>query len=211
MSRLEGNKIIELLNNRLVQIKSNELPGHEAHLELTPYRSGRIDEIPAQAKKGGVAVILVESTNPSIILTKRASYDGVHGGQISFPGGKSDPQDLDLLHTAIRETKEEIGMDLLKNNHIRELTQLYIPPSNFLVHPHLFTVQGISDLKPNSEVDYIIELDLIEFISMPIHTTDIKLHGGLVIKDAPCFNYKGEIIWGATAAILNELRWILKP
>ena len=205
----DQNKLKKLFS----QLDKHQLPGFDAHVELTPYRKEIKPAINNEnVKTGAVAVIIsFYSKSPSVILTKRASYDGVHGGQISFPGGKMDTSDLDLLHTAQRETREETGIILDTNNCLTKLSEIFIPPSNFIVHPFLFVNTNKFIGIENNEVDYLIEMPLTELMhDSALISTDIKLHDGIVLKDAPCFGYKNEIIWGATAAILNELRWLIK-
>ena len=200
------------LKNYLQAIGSNGLPGLKAHIELTPYRKDVLPPKQKIPKQGAVAVILsFYSSSPSIILTRRASYAGVHGGQISFPGGKNDESDLDLHYTSIRETREEIGIALDHSHYLGQLSQIYIPPSNFLVHPFLFFTNNKCIGIENNEVEYILEFPVNELIKdSAITNKEILLSDGRKIQNAPCFIYKDEIIWGATAAILNELRWLLK-
>jgi 8-oxo-dGTP pyrophosphatase MutT (NUDIX family) len=195
------------------QLREYDLPGFDAHVELTPYRKHvQPQSSKENVKNGAVAVIIsYHTTKPSIILTKRANYKGVHGGQISFPGGKLEEHDLDLQFTAQRETREETGIVLDPSNYIAPLSHIYIPPSNFLVHPFLYTISTKIVGIENNEVDYLIEFPLDELQNEKALTqTDIKLFNGTILKNAPCFIYKNEIIWGATAAILNELRWLLR-
>ena len=70
-------------------------------------------------------------------LMVRNSYPGVHSGQVSFPGGKLEPEDPDLEYTALRESEEEIGVDRRHVEVIGTLSRIYIPPSNFEVRPYL--------------------------------------------------------------------------
>lgn len=205
------NELIFFLKNQ----EAGVLPGLKAHLELTPYRAipaGVLPDPPADARKGAVAVIIqVHGPETAFILTKRVDYKGVHGGQISFPGGKQDPTDAGLFETATRETSEEIGLELDPDEFIRTLSPIYIPPSNFLVQPYLFILNRQAELKPNHEVDYVIHAGLNDlFADQSLQKTEIRLSDGFVLKEAPCFVYGKEIIWGATAAILNELKWVLR-
>lgn len=195
------------------QLRSNQLPGFEAHVELTPYRKNiQIPDVKPDARSGAVAVIIAfNRSTPTIILTKRASYQGVHGGQISFPGGKAEHGDVDLIHTARRETHEETGILLYDSNYLMQLSNIYIPPSNFHVHPFLFFIDHDFTVTKNTEVDYIIEMPLTHLKNQQALTQkDIVLYNGTTIKNAPCFIFENEIIWGATAAILNELRWLIR-
>src|SRR5262249_9426264 len=70
------------------------------------------------------------------MIIKRPSYDGIHSGQLALPGGKKEDAE-EPVHTAIRETLEEVGVSISVQDVIGELTVLYIPPSNFLVHPFI--------------------------------------------------------------------------
>lgn len=194
-------------------LEQHKLPGFDAHVELTPYRKQVQPQSSKETvKNGAVAVIISFHTEtPAIILTKRANYKGVHGGQISFPGGRSEENDLDLQFTAQRETREETGIVLEPSHYIAPLSTIFIPPSNFLVHPYLYTTENKIVGIENNEVDYLIELPISHLINEEILSqTDIQLFNGTTLKNAPCFIYKNEIIWGATAAILNELRWLIK-
>jgi len=68
-------------------------------------------------------------------LILRTSYNGIHSSQIAFPGGKVEPEDVDLKQTAIRETHEEIDVHPNTINVVRAFTEVYIPPSNYMVYP----------------------------------------------------------------------------
>lgn len=199
--------------NGLIHLNEADLPGFEAHLELTPYRSKAVQQKPPEdAKTGAVAIVInFNASDPEILLTKRADYKGTHGGQISFPGGKPEEQDLTLVHTALRETFEETGLQLESSAFVKALSSIYIPPSRFLVHPFLFTHHGFEETSLNHEVEKIITLPFSFLMEEhAISTTKIQLSDGLIIPNAPCFIYEGEVIWGATAAILNELRTVLR-
>jgi len=197
----------------LKNLQAQGLPGTKAHLELTPYRAvgNGFPQVPTNARHGAVAVVInLYNNQPVILLTKRVDYKGVHGGQISFPGGKKDETDPDLLYTAQRETMEETGITLTTQEYVLPLTGIYIPPSNIQVHPFLFITEKKLEVVPNREVDYPIMADMEILLNQSLQTTTLRLSDGMIIKNAPCFIYENEIIWGATAAILNELKWILK-
>lgn len=197
----------------LKQLKEHDLPGFDAHVELTPYRTSVTPPIaPAkQAREGSVAVIVNWHTKPVLVLTRRAAYDGTHGGQISFPGGKMEDGDADRMDAALRETHEETGIALNRDTFVAALTPIYIPPSNFMVYPFLFFTQQQLNYTPNHEVDYVVEFPLEELMNDSNFTkTNIKLGNGVILKNAPCFLFGNEIIWGATAAMLNELKWIIR-
>jgi 8-oxo-dGTP pyrophosphatase MutT (NUDIX family) len=141
---------------------------------------------------------------------QRPSYDGVHGGQISFPGGKKEASDPDLINTAIRETSEEIGVNSFEINVINTLTPLYIPVSNIIVTP----VVGWMEKQPvfirqEEEVVFIIEADIKTLLNPAIiKIKPFEIRGEMV--DIKYFDYKDNVIWGATAMILHELFTILR-
>lgn len=200
--------LIKLIKERLAQ----GLPGESAHQKMAPINRP-ISSLDIQNKndyrESAVAVIIHKINNEAhIILTERQTYKGAHSGQISFPGGKKEIHDENLLKTALRETNEEIGLMLPENNLISPLTQVYIPVSKFLVKPYLF----VSELEQNlsadiREVKEIIHLPLKNLLDPnSISSMEIKLPNGMTQKNIPCFKYSEKTIWGATALILNELK-----
>jgi len=147
-----------------------------------------------------------------LVLTLRKEYKGVHSGQISLPGGKFEEDDDSLIYTALREAKEEIGINPGHVQVLGQLTELYIPHSNFLVTP----IVGVIPIRPKfiaepHEVAKIIEIrisDLLEDHS--IQQKKIRLSTGLSLK-VPSFVIDGNVIWGATAMILSEFKELIKP
>ena len=201
--------------NNIDAIKNTQLPGIEAQFKLAPkmrlaYNAKRI-----QANKPKTAAVLAlfypnQKNNVSILLTKRAIYNGTHSGQISFPGGKVEISDLNLKETALRETFEEVGVLKKEINVIREITEVYIPPSNFSVTPFV----GILNYKPvfkvNSEVAKIIEIPFSDLLD-DTNLASISITNSYMKETSvPCFNFDGSIIWGATAMMLSEIKELLK-
>lgn len=144
------------------------------------------------------------------VFIQRPEYNGVHGGQISFPGGKKEPSDSDLLQTAVREASEETGINPSDLKIIGNLTPLFIPVSNVVVTPFV----GWSEKKPSfvpddAEVVFIIEADIRPFLDYSIiKAKPFEIRGEMI--DIKYFDYKGNVIWGATAMILQELLTIIK-
>ncbi len=137
-------------------------------------------------------------------LIKRTKYPGVHSGQISFPGGRFEKEDRTYLETAIRETEEELGIELNQNMPFLELTELYIPPSNFLVFPYFSKVDRAPDFnKEDAEVDKILPIAFQELENATI-LYETRNH-----VQIPYFEFHGEKVWGATAMILNEVKEII--
>jgi 8-oxo-dGTP pyrophosphatase MutT (NUDIX family) len=206
-------KIIHAIELELLQ----PLPGKEFQLRMSSI--GRLREMADHSQipnaiKSSVLVLLYpyfEDEDPSFVLIQRPSYEGVHGGQISLPGGRSEEKDKDLKETALRETREEIGIDPDKVITMGVLTELYIPPSNYLVLPYLGNLNKRPMFKPNpKEVAGIIEIKLEDLLDdNNIRYKNIFVRPGLTVY-GPCFQIENNTIWGATAMILNEFREILK-
>ena len=200
----------------LSELFQRELPGELAHQEFLPMRGSSKAAIAngAPHKKAAVAIVLFinQSGKLATIVTQRQVYEGNHSGQISFPGGKYEEQDRALVQTAIRECKEEIGIDCGSFIHLGELSQVYIPVSEFLIHPHVFFSNNkVFEYQPNErEVALIQELDLHELFhpsSRSLEDVFISQHQQL--KNIPHFNQGNMKIWGATALLLNELKWLV--
>src|SRR5688572_26141802 len=194
------------------------LPGSEAHMKMSPVGRGNTEEyiqtLLTPAKISAVMVLLVETPDMlQLILIKRPSYQGVHSGQVGFPGGKFEESDENYLHTALRETHEEIGLDPDQIEILGNLSRIYIPPSNFIVYPHIGYCKEMPVLKPNvQEVERIVQTDLMVLLDEHIiHQGSFSsgLNSEWKVK-APYFSIEGEKVWGATAAILSELKEILK-
>ena len=141
-------EIIERLSKEL----KNPLPGEEAQYRMAPSYRPRLTTAEIELlhpRVSGVMLLLYEKHGLlNIVFTQRKQYEGVHSGQMSFPGGKKDLSDVDLLQTALRETKEEIGVGEEKIEIIGKLSELYIPPSNFLVYPVVGFAQNILSFQP---------------------------------------------------------------
>jgi 8-oxo-dGTP pyrophosphatase MutT (NUDIX family) len=151
-----------------------------------------------------------EKDIPNIVFIQRPEYDGVHSGQIAFPGGKAEVSDSSMQHTALRETGEEIGVNTGDIKMIGKLTKLYIPPSNFLVEPFVGYVNYkpvfVPDAKEVSEIVTVSLDELMDKKSFQLRDIDAL---GLTYK-VPCFFVRQKIIWGATSMILNELMEVVK-
>jgi 8-oxo-dGTP pyrophosphatase MutT (NUDIX family) len=139
-------------------------------------------------------------------------YDGVHSGQISFPGGKVETTDKDFEATALRETFEEIGVKPEAIEIIGQLTDFYISPSNFLVKVFAgYTLQKPAFIPDKKEVQSILEVDIDEFFdSNNIAEKEFYSTSRKTAVFAPCYLVNGLEIWGATAMMLSEMLDILK-
>jgi 8-oxo-dGTP pyrophosphatase MutT (NUDIX family) len=129
---------------------------------------------------------------------------------MSFPGGKQEPNDADITQTALRETNEEIGIDPSHIRIIGHLSELYIPPSNFLVYPSVGVMKEEATFKKqDDEVEEIVEIPLSFFLDKNSRsTTKIKVMGNSTV-DVPAYVYGRYTIWGATAIMMSEFVYLL--
>ncbi len=205
-------EIIEKLRHRLQQ----PLPGEEAQFRMAPSYRPRLskEQIAAYNPRISAVLILLYERDGQLTtaLTQRHAYQGVHGGQMSFPGGKREEGDPDLIHTALREAEEEIGIKRDELELLGNLSELYIPPSNFLVQPVLaYSAASLQFTLQQQEVEKVVEIPLAYFLddANVNMQTEIKLFNGTTVH-VPAVTYRGHVIWGATAIIISELVWLLK-
>jgi len=211
--------MFEEFAEKLVFELKKELPGFSVQNHMDPIGRKSTNEYfdaNSAPKKSAVMILLYPSINSSaihVMLIVRAENEkGNHSGQISFPGGGFDEEDVDLAVTALRETEEEIGVDRKLIKVIGELSSLYIPVSNYLVRPFV----GICEQKPvfnkhSLEVDDLLEIEINEFLSEKNKTTsDIFLKLLNRTMNVPCYKIGGKIIWGATAMIIAEFAEIIR-
>ena len=199
------------------KIKNIPLPAEASQFKMSPpFRKELIAKYREQmrhARKAGVMALVYpdkkEIARMALILRK--TYHGVHSAQIGFPGGKLEPSDKDLQDAAIRETWEEIGVRSHEMKVLAQLTEVYIPPSNFYVQPFL----GISTHRPNfvkqdDEVEDIVEV-LLEHLLDDSRVVLEKVPTSMnALIEVPAFKLNGHIVWGATAMMLSEIKDLLK-
>lgn len=195
------------------QLKLN-LPGEDVQYKMAPYRQ-RLDKSTIAAmnpKHSGVLMLLYEKNNNWFtVFTQRKKYAGVHSGQMSFPGGKLEAGDENLIATSLRETEEEVGIPQKKVEILGLLSELYIPPSNFLVQPVVgYLKESIPFKAQENEVEKIVEIPL-SFFKNDNNIKQIKMQlGNSMYTTVPAFVYQEHIIWGATAIVLSEFREVCK-
>lgn len=144
------------------------------------------------------------------VFIKRPLYNGIHGGQIAFPGGKFDTSDNSLFETALREAQEELGLNIDDVKIIGHLSNLYIPPSNYEVFPVIAFSEQTPQFFPDTyEVESYHMVTLKDLFS-PENNKIVEFEvRGIQVK-APCYFTNGIQIWGATAMILSELHEVFK-
>ena len=200
---------------QLEGLLNEELPGEEAQFSMAPVTRKRLTEVSKEnynPKQSAVLILLFPDANSvKTVLIQRGKYEGVHSGQIAFPGGQYEEGDADLKQTALREMFEEIGIASDKVSVIGCLTDVYITPSNFLVKPFVGVVQEKPDFIIDSkEVATVIPVDLFGLNNKEIRKEkSILQSGGFKIK-TPYFDIEGFTVWGATAMMISELNAVVK-
>jgi 8-oxo-dGTP pyrophosphatase MutT (NUDIX family) len=193
----------DFIEELAVRMKT-ELPGLKAQYKMSPI--GRSPEVLfKQSGKASILILLyLHKEELWTVLMKRTVYPGHHSGQISFPGGKSEKKDTSPANTALREAREETGIDPEKIRILGTLTPLHIPVSNIEVLP----VVGYTGAKPEfrlsrSEVEYLIHIPVRELIKGKIITERTIMINGESVR-VPGYLVREEYVWGATAMILAE-------
>lgn len=198
-----------LLRERL----AGSLPGLEAQLRFMPTpppRSGwKPGEFPSDARiAAGLLLLFPGERGASIALTVRASGLRRHAGQVSLPGGATDPGET-LVQAALREAHEEIGVDPASVRILGELTPVHVLVSGFTLHP----VVGITHERPSfvpaaNEVEAIVEVSVEDLKDASRIRQGTRTREGVAIE-YPYFDLMGHQVWGATAMILGEFVCLL--
>jgi 8-oxo-dGTP pyrophosphatase MutT (NUDIX family) len=207
--------MLQALADKLQYRLSLPLPGREAQLRMahSERRANMLHyKVPEGARKGAVLILFFEEDfRVKLPLILRSEYKGVHSGQVALPGGKFEEEDVTLQQTALREAEEEIGISRHDVELIGSLTEVYIPPSNFLVHPFIGISQTVPSFIPHeTEVKEIFAIDLETLLDDSIVSEkELTLSTGLKVV-TPLFSILDYDVWGATAMILSELKMVLR-
>ena len=202
--------------HKIEQIKGATPVGIDAHrlmipIERIPYLYAE-DFAERHPRESAVMMLLYpKDKETNVLLIERSTYKGVHSGQVGFPGGKYELADADLQQTALRETREEVGILQQDIQIIQPFTKIYIPPSNFYVQPYLGIAQKELLFTPDTyEVANIIELPLAVLLQESlVKAVELKTSYASWTQ-VPAFIYNDYTIWGATAMMLSELKETLK-
>ncbi len=187
------------------------LPGVKEHERMMPKHHQLIQQPSLTPKQGSVLILIYQKGDQIYFpLMLRPNYNGVHGGQISLPGGKKEEKDRSFAATAIREAEEEIGVKSNEITVLGQLSELYVMASNFKVIPVVGYTESQPMFIPNPyEVEAIIEASIDELMNPEIiKSTTLNVRGFEL--ETPYFDFSGNIVWGATAMILSEFKALLK-
>jgi 8-oxo-dGTP pyrophosphatase MutT (NUDIX family) len=188
------------------------LLGLEAQARMAPpYRRDQIAVMlnPPACKQAGVLILLYPLDGQLCFpLTKRPESVEYHKGQISLPGGSQENGES-LYQTALREAQEEVGVAADSVELIGQLSQLYVPPSNFCIRPFV----GYVAQRPNFQIEAVEVAELIEapldalFDPATTRMEDWEIRGG--VWPIPFYQFGPHKVWGATAMILSEFAAML--
>ena len=193
-----------------------DLPGLQAHKLMAPYQRKSAKEVMdnKEVVRHAATLMLIYPKGDRwfFALMLRPDYDGVHGGQVSFPGGKREEGESPL-DNALREMEEEIGLDRNKVKVLGKLSDVYIPPSNMLVNPYVGMIDFEPDFIPDErEVEKVLEVpfedlfneDLIKNKKVQVS----KYTDNPFFIEVPYFELCYETVWGATALMLIEFKMV---
>tara|TARA_B100000886_G_scaffold160520_1_gene109432 strand:+ start:1200 stop:1835 length:636 start_codon:yes stop_codon:yes gene_type:complete len=202
-------------SNSFSNLKDLKLPGKSVFTQLSSkynikYLDNNLVSIDNARKAGVMLFCYPKNNNMHLSLIKRSKYNGIHSGQICLPGGKQENEDISIWNTAKRECKEELGVSLTQNKPLFNLTPTYIPPSNFLVSPFVTFEKDYPSFNPNKrEVAIHIELPLRELMHFKIKELVLN-EPSSPNKRVAGFIFDNHLIWGATAKILFEFKFLLE-
>ena len=187
------------------------LPGPLAHARMLTNSESRLKARPdARTRKSAVLILFYPYQSEVFLpLILRPAYDGVHSGQVAFPGGRHEPSDEDLIRTAKREAQEEVGLRLSDVAVAGTLSEIFIPPSNFLVLPVVAHIPYRPDFSPDPrEVEKVLEVPLREIEDKTIIGSS-EIQAGSHFIQAPHYLIQNYKVWGATAMIISEMLDVL--
>ena len=151
-------------------------------------------------------LIIIYGNDPFIIMTKKARNLKVHAGEIAFPGGNWIEKDGDFMTTAIRETKEELDLEVSKEQIIGQLDNVVTLNSRYNITPFIAILDTVPSLTANSEVESILHIPLAPFLNT-MDEDDLPEHRS--IKEMYTFTFEKHNIWGASARMLKQISVLL--
>ncbi|MGQ9681268.1 MAG: NUDIX hydrolase [Anaerolineae bacterium] len=187
------------------------LPGAAAQQRLSPRPRTLGVTPPAEYRDGGVLLLLYPRDGElHLVLTRRTDHLPNHAGQVSLPGGLREPRDANLTDTALRETREELGLAADGIELLGPLTPLEIPVSGYRIHPWVaYTPRAPTFVPEPQEVAEVIEVPLSRLLDPATTACELRTIRGVTVT-VPFFFVAGHKVWGATAMVLSEFVEVLK-
>lgn len=147
-------------------------------------------------------LIIIFGSEPMVLMTERAKTMNHHAGEISFPGGTWEKKDGDLLGTAIRETREELGIEITRSMIIGQLTPVTTLNSGFEITPFITILDELPEIVSNSEIASILRIPLFSLFKT---IEDDKDPSHQSIMEMYTFKFENHLIWGASARMLKQI------
>jgi 8-oxo-dGTP pyrophosphatase MutT (NUDIX family) len=192
------------------------LPGHGSFQVVSGYTRPTLESVkrsvPPPVESGVLVLIWPDDGKLHTLLMLRPAYDGVHSGQIGFPGGHREAEDTDIIATALREFREETGAPVGHFEVLGTLTPVYIPPSRALVTPVVACAETLTGLSPDPRevaelipvaIDHLLREDILKRTRLYVSAAHREM-------DVPYWDVDGHVVWGATALMIAELRELLR-
>ena len=181
------------------------------YLEIELLKKALSSKITPTVKHDGktklaAVLIVIYGKESMIIMTERPKTMNHHAGEISFPGGTWTQRDDDLLTTALRETKEEMNLDISRQQIIGQLKPVTTLNSGFTIMPFICILDEIPKLVPNSEIESILHIPFLALLNTIEDDLDPSHKS---IQEMYAFRYQHHLIWGASARMLKQMFNIL--
>lgn len=188
------------------------LPGLEAQRRMgtRPRISAEELEREHPPREGAVLILFYPWDGQLYVpLTRRTQRVADHKGEISLTGGARETGDSSFWDTALREASEELGIDPRSVERLAALSPLYIPSSNFDIHPFVGYAPSPPAFQPDAnEVAELIEMPVQALLDPAAKVEETWIRHGRIIL-VPFYRYQQHVIWGATAMVLSELEAML--
>jgi 8-oxo-dGTP pyrophosphatase MutT (NUDIX family) len=201
-----ANSAVITLDTIRTALDLDDFDPEAAHLVMFPGTRPRENGKTEKSRQAGVLVLLYpENGEWCFVLTRRTDHLRGHSGQISFPGGRRDPDDRTFVDTALRETCEELGVCDPNTNVLGGLTPIYIPPSDFEVYPIVAALDYPPRFQPNpDEVAEVFAVTVSALVNDAYKRVEQWPFNGAQVN-VPYYAFNGHKVWGATAIMLSEL------
>lgn len=199
---------------RDLRTKLAQKAGVTAHHKVMSYARQSAEQarfmVPPPKQSAVLMLLFLQHSEWHTAFMLRPERQGVHSNQLSFPGGKWELSDASLEHTAMRETYEEVGVQVPQHCIAGDLTQVYIPPSHFLVKPFVAVLPEAPTFTINpDEVSELLVQPLSFFLSAHrVVEREMLLPSTSQVVKIPTFDVQGKLLWGATAMMVQEFRML---